>query len=140
MRNPTGRRLESGVLALLTCAGVVACSSSDEDAGKPSGGDGIFGVFASLKAAGGATMCVNEVGDDPCTVCAKTSCCGPFRGCANDTSCMDLVECATTCKSDGCVETCINSNTRGTSAILPLVTCGKTSCSTQCELTAASAN
>jgi len=138
MRNPVGVGLQSGVLAVLTFGCVVACSNGDEDAGTTNNGQGIFGVFERLKTAGGMTSCVNELGDDPCTVCAKTSCCGSYASCANSTACQGLVDCATSCKTDGCVETCINHNAKGTAAILPLITCGKTSCPAQCELTAIS--
>jgi hypothetical protein len=65
-------------------------------------------------------------------MCIKGMCCNETNACANDASCVALLNCIAGCADATCAQNCSSQNPNGLTALQPLLTCTQTKCGTQC--------
>ena len=78
------------------------------------------------------STCAPSEDDEPCTACAKESCCRSYDACMNDDECITLFYCVAFCTSDGCPEGCYAAHPTVRGTLDTYLTCLDSSCAEAC--------
>ena len=67
-----------------------------------------------------------------CAACVDTHCGWQQSDCQSNYECMALLNCATSCGSNSCIQSCIDFHSGGADDLMSLLQCMDDSCSYQC--------
>jgi len=129
----------AGTLAVMACSSTSTGTGTGTGAGTKTGGKGLFGGASSGGGASGGgsgtvpTSCSAAAGDDTCTACLKQSCCNQTLGCANDSECVAVFNCAGACADQDCITNCVNAHPNAQTSLQNVINCEQRSCVAACE-------
>jgi hypothetical protein len=79
--------------------------------------------------------CPLQTADPPCDNCMQTKCGAECNACVNNSQCMDLLYCATSCSDDACQQQCFDTYPNGVDVLLEFLGVGgclEVNCSNEC--------